>query len=162
MVRAKSILIVYIYGLKDADGIIRYVGKTVNIKRRMYQHDRYNSWYTGYEIFEEANEINWEEREMYWISYYRESSGWLINQTDGGDGMHGRALSDETKKKISEALRGRKFTKRRKSNISKSKIGRCLSEDHKAAISAGLKGYVKSEEHRANLSKSISKFYSRQ
>ena len=96
---------VYIYCLKDTEENIRYVGKTTNIKRRLYSHiaeakrsktNRYvHNWIKSLlknkqkpiiEIIEVCNENNWEEREKYWIKYYRNIIPNLCNNCDGGTG----------------------------------------------------------------------------
>lgn len=96
---------VYIYILKDQNNNIRYVGKTTNIKRRLYSHiaeaklnksKRYvlnwirqllsNNQKPILEVIEECNENNWQEREIYWINYYKELIPNLCNLCDGGTG----------------------------------------------------------------------------
>lgn len=96
---------VYIYILKDLNNNIRYVGKTTNIKRRLYSHiaeaklnksKRYvlnwirqlllNNQKPILEVIEECNENNWQEREIYWINYYKELIPNLCNLCDGGTG----------------------------------------------------------------------------
>jgi len=95
---------VFIYGLYTDGEDIRYVGKTnkQDIKKRLKQHilkskelkthrDRWiqNRINEGKEIkikeIEVANEKNWQDREKYWIKYYREN-GDLTNHCDGGEG----------------------------------------------------------------------------
>lgn len=96
---------VYIYILKDSENNIRYVGKTTNIKRRLHSHiaeaklnksKRYvlkwirqllaNNKKPILEIIEICNEDIWQEREIYWISYYRKLIPNLCNSCDGGKG----------------------------------------------------------------------------
>ena len=96
---------VYIYILKDPENNIRYVGKTTNIKRRLYSHiaeaklnksKRYvlnwirqlasNNQKPILEVIEECNENNWQEREIYWISHYKKIIPNLCNLCDGGTG----------------------------------------------------------------------------
>ena len=96
---------VYIYGLCSSEnGTIRYVGKTRNnLKNRLNEH-KYDAltkkrknhkcnwirkiYREGFELqivlIEEVNENNWEDREIFWISYYREHSN-AVNQLDGGN-----------------------------------------------------------------------------
>jgi len=96
---------VYIYCLKDTEENIRYIGKTTNIKRRLYSHiaeatrsktNRYvHNWIKSLlknkqkpiiEIIEICNESNWIEKEQYWIKYYRNIISNLCNSCDGGTG----------------------------------------------------------------------------
>ena len=97
--------ITYIYVLIDPrDNNIRYVGKTVNPKKRLENHlvpsrlrtiSHKNSWIKDLlknnlkpkMVLLETIEIgcNWEERELYWISYFKQNSEKdLTNYTDGG------------------------------------------------------------------------------
>lgn len=96
---------VYIYILKDQNNNIRYVGKTTNIKRRLYSHiaeaklnksKRYvlnwirqllfNNQKPILEVIEECSQSNWQEREIYWINYYKELIPNLCNLCNGGTG----------------------------------------------------------------------------
>ena len=95
--------IVYIYALVDPRyEKVRYVGKTINLQNRYEQHlywfdnsnPRKDRWIKGLAkhglkpelaILEQCNQSNWEEREKYWIAYYRGVHSDLINITDGGD-----------------------------------------------------------------------------
>jgi hypothetical protein len=91
-----------IYTLSDPrDNQVRYVGKTDNPERRLVMHLRdkdichRTNWLrelttnglepilTIIETVEEGQ--SWEEREIYWISYYRSIGCKLTNGTDGGD-----------------------------------------------------------------------------
>ncbi len=55
--------IIYIYSLSDPNGNIRYIGKTTNIKRRLYSHiaeskqnnNRYGIWFLN--TFEETKQF---------------------------------------------------------------------------------------------------------
>lgn len=51
------------------------------------------------EIIEECNENNWQEREIYWISYHKQIAD-LCNHHDGGLGCLGRKLSNKDKERI--------------------------------------------------------------
>jgi hypothetical protein len=77
----------------------------------------------------------------------------------------GKACSEETRLKISLALKGKKVSEDAKKNMRLAKLGRTLSEEHRAAISAGnigrhsegissLKGRPLTEEHKARIAKS--------
>lgn len=63
--------------------------------------------------------------------------GPLVNQTDGGDGAK---LSEETKKKISDAHKGVPLSESHKRQSGLAKLGIPLSDSHKEQISLGLKG----------------------
>ena len=109
---------VYIYVLVDPrDNRIRYVGKTNDVKMRMYKHlfeakndkiKHKNVWITGIiqsgynapilNVIEECSEEVWQERERFWIKHYRDLGCDLTNLTDGGDGAQG--LTHEIRMKI--------------------------------------------------------------
>lgn len=113
-----------IYALCDGDGTVRYVGKTIYpLSERMKSHLRVARkkpvlpvarWLSKREKDGIKISINlietvkkgWEERERYWINYYRnESVSPLLNLTDGGEGFAGHKFSDSHKQKISAALK---------------------------------------------------------
>ena len=74
--------------------------------------------------------------ERFWIAHYRAAGFDLTNATPGGDGHSGWKHTEESRQRISDALKGR-----------------TRSEETKARISAGKKGAQFSEEHRQNLRK---------
>ena len=94
----------YIYGLSSSeDGVIRYIGQTKNsLNARLNEHkcdaltrsmkNHKCNWIrkiykNGYKLqihlIEVTDETNWQNREIYWISKYREN-GNIVNQLDGG------------------------------------------------------------------------------
>lgn len=108
----------YIYTLSDpTTNKIRYVGKTTNPKRRLSQHiqdakyhknsRRTINWIKSLisknikpimSIIEEC-EDNWQEREIYWISFYKKTCD-LCNHHSGGLGCLGRKLNSSEKERI--------------------------------------------------------------
>lgn len=119
----------YIYTLSHpVTKEVRYVGKTINIKRRYKQHlyDKHNNhkscWVKSLRnknlkpiinILEECYNHDWKEREIYWISQYNN----LTNFSKGGDDSFVRTTSEQTRKKLSEAHKGKKLTKTHKDKI---------------------------------------------
>ena len=111
---------VYIYGLKDPrDCQIKYNGKTINIDRRYKEHiqthrnrkSKKNSWIINLiknglepimEIIEECNLDNWEEREIFWISYYKEL-GFNLKNTQNGGGRTKYVFSELARKNMSDS-----------------------------------------------------------
>lgn len=117
---------IYIYAIKDPrDYQIRYIGKTVDIKRRFKNHmqpsylkgNTYkNNWIKKilneglqpiFEVVEECSEDKWEERERFWISYYREIGFNLTNMCDGGEGGHGAVRTENFKLNLSKKRKGK-------------------------------------------------------
>lgn len=127
---------VYIYSLKDPrDYQIKYIGKALDIDKRYKQHiENYtnqkslkSSWVLSLlqyglqpilEIVEICNESKWQEREQYWIKYYKELGFDLKNMTNGGDGNTGLKMSDTSKEKIRWANLGKKSSKEKIAKIS--------------------------------------------
>lgn len=114
----------YIYILQDPDTLsVRYVGKTINFKKRLYQHT--NKKVQGYSrkrhlsnwllkliknnkkpimtIIDET-EDDWRNLEMYWISQMKSWGFHLVNLTDGGDGANGYNHTKETINKLSKII----------------------------------------------------------
>lgn len=78
------------------------------------------------------------------------------NQSEGGEGAFGVAVSEETRRKISEAQKGKVMSEASRQRMADAKRGRKQSETHRAAISAALKGKPKAPEamaktHAANV-----------
>ena len=69
-----------------------------------------------------------------------------------GSPMAGRKASDETRAKVSAALRGRKVSTETRAKISSSTTGREVSEVTRTKLSASLKGRIISTETRAKIS----------
>ena len=122
----------YIYALSHPiTNEVRYIGKTINIKRRYKQHlydkrtkSYKSSWIISLKslglkpimtIIEECNDVNWEDREIYWIQQYDN----LTNTQKGGNGGddYRRYIPEESIEKIRQA-----------------NIGKVLSEEHKNKI----------------------------
>jgi predicted GIY-YIG superfamily endonuclease len=93
---------IYIYCLKSPEGEIRYIGKTGNIINRFNNHlshsktlnTRIGRWIKSLltnnqkpsiHIIEECNENNWQDKEIYWITYYKSRLPNLINHQKGGN-----------------------------------------------------------------------------
>lgn len=114
----------YIYVLKCPKGNIRYVGKTNNLKKRLYSHineakkgkgRRYVlNWIhsllllnlkPSIEVIEECDANNWQDREKYWVEYYRKLIPNLCNNADGGLGGTGtKNFSEEELFKKKEVM----------------------------------------------------------
>lgn len=156
---------VKIYGLLDPDTReVRYIGKTSrDLKHRYREHInddlKYNSHKVNWikklkslnklpliELIEECTELNWSEREKYWITQFNN----LTNSTEGGeDGKHneyvieklkllntgknnpcyGKVWTKEERKKLSDARKKVTLTEEWKNNISKKLGFACIIDD---------------------------------
>ena len=68
------------------------------------------------------------------------------------EALKGISHSEETKKKMSKALKGRQFSEEHKLKMSKAKKGIQFSEEHKLKMSEAKKGIQFSEEHKLKMS----------
>lgn len=150
------------------DGEIFYVG-IGNLKRPYSKVRRTKFWWNivkkyGYEIKIVSENLSWKRacrKEILYIRYYGRRDlglGNLINQTDGGEGAKGHIISNETKKKLSEALKGKPAHNKGKSLSEETK--KKISKNNRQNIEAqrlshlGKKYKPMSEEGRKNISKS--------
>lgn len=116
--------IIYIYTLSHPKtNEIRYVGKTHNLKKRLWQSiydkskTKKNNWIksitnTGLipvmEVIEETNTGGWPSAEKYWIAQLKEWGFRLLNATDGGEGISGAKLNLTDMDRKSRAGRSKK------------------------------------------------------
>ena len=165
-----------IYVLKDPrDGLIRYVGKTNNPRRRLDRHIAENGnalrhpWLKElrelgiepiFEIVETVVGDQWQDREKHWIMHYRDAGCDLLNANAGGTGGLGFVPSPETRQRISDALRlnwathPRSFPQRGREKISALHKGRKRPPETGRNISAAKMGYKHTPESREKMSRS--------
>ena len=109
------------------------------------------------EVFIESNDYRFiKEKEIEFINLYGRrdlGTGTLVNHTNGGDGVQGRIISEDERKKISNTLKGRPFKEERKRNISKGLTGITHSPESIQKRVESRKGYTHSEETRNLISK---------
>lgn len=127
-------MIHYIYTLSNpTTNEVRYVGKTINIKRRYKQHlydkrqtSHKSSWITSLKlinlkpilrVIEECTNDNWEDRERFWITQFDN----LTNIKTGGNGGddYKRTLTSESIEKIRTANKNKIVSDEQKAKISK-------------------------------------------
>lgn len=146
----------YIYGLKDPiKNKIRYIGKSDNPIQR-YKHHLYSNynntkkecWIKSLKnkgllphliIIEIVNKDSWQEREKYWIRFYKTKND-LVNGTDGGEGGK---LSPENLASMIRKKTGQKINRKKLIN---SNNGRPLTMKHKIAISLSRKGKKRTDK----------------
>ena len=115
---------IFIYSLScPVTKTVKYIGKAKCVKKRMYHHlnkriqSKKNTKLANWlkKLFREGSEPllsiievcggDWQEREMYWISFYGKEN--LCNLTDGGEGKHGHKMSESLRAKISKSQKGK-------------------------------------------------------
>ena len=145
--------LVYIYGLvENKKNILKYVGKTTDIKRRIRRHiterflhdshkDRWikklinNNETIDIIILDEVPKSDWQYWEKFYISYYKYIGCELTNSTNGGDqppSTKGRKHTEESKLKMSKTKKGKP--------IPWLNNGKERTEEHKKNLSKSLKG----------------------
>jgi hypothetical protein len=163
-----SSAIVYIYAMRcPFTDDIRYVGKSINPKRRYREHLQkaksagrkwpVASWIAALlaknefplmTILNEVGEQEWEDEERYWIAKFRAEKCRLLNLTDGGEGHHNP--SAEARVKMG-ANRGRTFSAQARANMGKSHIGRKVSAKTIDALIFRNKNIPFSEERKRRI-----------
>lgn len=96
-----SNLAVAIYVLLPLEGNIRYIGKTTMLDARFRSHCKSKPWVIDVMVLEWTDEINWVQREQYWIARFRLDGYDVMNRTAGGQGTHGLEFSAERRAQIS-------------------------------------------------------------
>jgi len=127
--------------LRNDTNEVFYVGIGAEENRVFDKHNRSPYWKhivnkVGYSVNIIHKDIDWEEAkniEILLIEKYGRKDlgkGNLVNMTDGGEGSPGVIISEETRKKISEANKGRKGCM----------LGKTHSEEARKKISEANKG----------------------
>ncbi len=140
---------VYIYALVDPrTNVIRYVGKTKTLSKRLAQHlsktslrklTHKNNWIRSLlqhglvptlRVLEITDLTSANDREIHWIARLRQIGVRLVNGTDGGDGLLGYQHSIETRQKLSKShigqtpwIKGKSHTAESRQKISEAAIG---------------------------------------
>ena len=149
-----------IYKATHRDEQIVYVGKTtksLEIRRRQHLYDavygsalhfhralrKYGEAAFDWSVIDEAateQELN--EKERYWIQFYKSFYPYGYNLTFGGEGAN---FTSAVKEKLSSSLQGRKLSSEHKKNIGDalkgcvgSMTGRQFSTSHKEKISSAM------------------------
>lgn len=152
-----------IYTLHAGDHVVRYVGQTVkNPLHRLSSHKNSakngsklpsHTWMRKHgvdsiqmciiETFDQESLHLMDEREMFHIAHYRSVSDNLTNLSDGGSVNRGFVVSEETRKKLSEASKGRKYgpmSQAQKDMISRRHKGKTISAEQREKQSEMMKG----------------------
>lgn len=161
-----------IYAIENIISQKLYIGKSINVKKRILEHKRklknnvhfnkylQKSWLKyGFEnfkfkIIEECLEHELDEKEIYFIEKFKTITGVYNFKSGGNGGKH----SYETKEKIKEKRKNQIITQETKLKMKKSRIGKKpnkgkkFSDEHKEKIKKAMKNRRLSEEHRAKIS----------
>lgn len=138
-----------------------YAGPAINAARAKYGIDAFD-----FEILKECDDDELDYWEKYYIKELNTKVPYGYNLTDGGGGMSGYTLSEETRKKMSEIQKGKNngFYGKHHSEETKRKIGEAQkgktpwnkgkhhSYETRKKISEAQKGIILSEETRKKMS----------
>ena len=144
----------YIYVFRNIINDKVYVGQTYNPSQRKAGHlngarkghdhpfyrsiRKYGEENFNFEVIEECNDSDVDEREKFWIAHYDSTN------RDKGYNLErgGKGVSKEHRRKLSQALKGNKHC-----------VGRKISNETRWKTGAAHRGKTLSKPHRANLSK---------
>jgi hypothetical protein len=131
----------YIYAYIRQDGTPYYIGKgsglRVNYKSRKHRIGVPKDESKIVVMESNLTEIGALALERFYIRWYGRKdlgTGILHNRTDGGDGVSGIKLSDETRLKMSIARKGKPRSKEIREKISKAHLGKKHSEETKSKM----------------------------
>lgn len=167
-----------VYIITNTESSKVYIGSTVDFKRRWGQHKRdlrrggHNNphlqaaWVLYGEDAFEFGVLEYLDdpeglhlAEQFWVSVYCEEHKDLYNiGTPGKAPMLGRSHTEETRRKIGEALMGsqhclgRKLTREHKRRTSEALMGHSVSEETRRKMGKAARGRRPSDEHRRKLS----------
>lgn len=169
---------VYIYALVDprSPDDIRYIGKSFDVNKRLKGHlskdslktqSHKNNWIKsllgggvrpGIMEIESCPISGWEQREIYWIDYYKSKGHRLTNGTDGGGGSSGYKPSLETIERLKKSHTGIKqpietINKRILSNTGKKRSAESRERISNSLMGRRLSGESRDKIRRANLGK---------
>ncbi|HXJ27507.1 MAG TPA: GIY-YIG nuclease family protein [Streptosporangiaceae bacterium] len=98
----------FIYILKYDDGEPLYVGATGDLRRRLKEY-RKDGYTPPHEVLEVGcgTKADRDAAEHRWIAKYRDMGAYLVNRTEGGDGVE--TVSSVTRAKLSAANKGRRM-----------------------------------------------------
>ena len=147
----------YVYIHKKPDGTPFYVGKGHG--KRAYNFYCRSEWHKNIvakygrsniiiEIINCLNESQAFDLEKIYIKQFKHNGVCLVNMSSGGEGDAGRIITQEHRKKLSDAKKGKPLSEAHKNALR----GKIMSEAQKAQISQRHKGTKASEETKQKLS----------
>ena len=145
----------YTYAYLREDKTPYYIGKgkgnRINSKKRSIKPPKDKSRVIY--LKQNLTETEAFRHEIYMIFLYGRKdlgTGILHNRTNGGDGVSGAIISDETRRKLSEAHKGKTHSEDCKKKISDAQKGKTHTEETRRKLSVAKKN--PSEETRRKLS----------
>lgn len=161
-----------IYGFLDSNGVVFYIGQTINHKNRIREHRnevrKGNKLYSYNKLRKVMRETGksvkdlfvvledkigldkLDDKEIEYIKRYRNHGIKLANLTDGGKGA--LTFPDYVRKMVSEKRKGFKHSEETKKLISESRKGMVFSEEHKSKLKAARAKRTITQETRQKAS----------
>jgi group I intron endonuclease len=149
-----------IYGIKNIVNGKWYIGQTVNIANRKIRHfsklkygkhhnehlqfsfSKYGKHNFEFFVLEECPKSSLDEKECFWIDYYKTTSRLFGYNLHGGGNLN-RYVSEETKQKMSEAWKTRPpCSEETRRKLSQAKKGNHMSDETRRKLSEANKGQV--------------------
>lgn len=142
-----------IYCIENIINGKKYIGQSVNLKDRLYGHktklkhnkhknrhlqfavNKYGIKNFTFNIIEECDAAHLDERERYYISFYKSDNEDFGYNIEPGGSRDIKTMSEQTRLKISESLKGRIFTEEHRAKIGKANHERVITEETKNKMS---------------------------
>jgi GIY-YIG catalytic domain/NUMOD3 motif len=172
--------VTFIYALCEPDtGTIRYIGKADNPDDRLLKHitnlnrerNHKANWIRSLltkgqrptvQIIDTVLRSEWKAAEAAYIEFYREQGFKLVNNTRGGEGFasgrdhprcwRGKQMSEEHRRKLSNALKGRRKSPEHAAKVGAAHRGKKHSEEAIQRMRVAHAGTVISQETRLKMS----------
>ena len=160
-----------VYAMLDSSNEVFYIGISCNLQRRKKEHifeaKRDNQLWTYcklrkvlvekkpkdiFVVLEDGiSDDDIDDREIYYISKFREQGNTLTNLTNGGRSQF--KMEDDVKKRMSNSRKGRVVSEGTKRKISESNMGKKFSKEHKKKLSKAWEDRIVTSETRKKMSK---------
>ena len=162
----------HVYVLVNSNGIVEYVGETINPKQRLRNHTKKKAgkFYGRTDISMHVVKLCDNKKTAFNAQCLLQNNYGLQSDSEiMSDAQKGRTISEETKQKLSDAHIGRTYkpmSLETKLKMSLAQKGRTISEETKLKMSESRKGRLAwnkgkshSEEVKEKIKKSLLKYF---
>ena len=129
-----------------------YFGSGIVLKDaiKKYGRENFRKEVIGYAF--DKGQLDWMEK--FYIQYYDTKAPKGYNLTEGGEGMFGYRHNEETRKKLSKALKGKKQSLEWIEKRTRPNIGKKRTEETKRKMREARKGFKPTDKTKKRLSES--------